>query len=118
MSIKIELHSVDDWEAIYVDGVCDSQNHSNQLEEYLFRHFMRREGGPLTIDSLVSIYHEDDAIADHVQSAGRFPEKLTDFKQIEIEAKRAELRRMESDLDKKRAEVEELRSQIEGMEPT
>lgn len=83
MGIKIEIHSVDDWEAIYVDGTCHSQNHSDRLEEFILAHFLRDENPqPMTIDSLVHEYHEGDAIHEQVTLRGRFPDTLEELRGI------------------------------------
>lgn len=82
MGINIEIHLVDDWEALYVDGALYHQNHSDQLEGFLLEHFLRNEGGPLTIDTLTHDYHESDAIAEHVSLRGRFPETLEELRSL------------------------------------
>jgi hypothetical protein len=81
MGMKIEIHRVDDWEAAYVDGVAAIQDHAMTLESFLND---RIKDGPMTIDSIVYKYHEDDVIARYAQRHGRLPPTLADFVQLEV----------------------------------
>ena len=117
MGIKIEIHSVDDWEAIYVDGHLHSQNHSDRLEDFILTYFLRNDNPePLTIDSLVHEYHEDDDIARHVQLRGRFPGSLSEHHQIRLEAKRELLRQKHAGVAEAQSELDKLKAEIEAME--
>lgn len=83
MGINIEIHSVDDWEALYVDGKCHSQGQPDRLEEFILAHFLGRDNPhPMTIDSVTHEYHEGDAVHERVTLRGRFPETLEELKGI------------------------------------
>lgn len=119
MGINIEIHSVDDWEALYVDGKCHSQGQPDRLEEFILAHFLGRDNPhPMTIDSVTHEYHEDDDIARHVQLRGRFPESLSEHHQIRLEAKRELLRQKQAGVDEAKTEVDKLKAEIEAMETT
>lgn len=70
--VDIEVHSIDDWEALYVNGGCVGQDHSHTLEEWLLG-----AEKPLLIKSLVHQYHEDDHVMDYAEYTGRLPEELS-----------------------------------------
>ena len=117
MGINIEIHSVDDWEALYVDGKCHSQGHSDRLEEFILAHFLGWDNPrPITIDSVDHEYHENGPIAEHVLRVGRFPDSLTDFNEIRLEAKRELLRQKMAGVEEAQAEVNALKTEIEEME--
>lgn len=118
MGIKIEIHTIDDWEALYADGRLEQEGHSESLENYLYRWFRNNPNRSLTIDSITFHQHNRDAITDYVGRTGSFPKALGLFREIEIEAKKAVLRKMEEALDEKKTEIEALRAEIEKMKST
>lgn len=83
MEITVELHSnPDGWVALYVNGVCERQDHGCDLfEEWLLRHF-DKENGPITIKSLTTSYHEGDELDRYTERTGRFPEKLSEVHEL------------------------------------
>lgn len=54
-AVDIEIHSLDDWEAIYVNGVSQYQAHSGVLEWW----FQNMAEMPITIRSLKRRYRDD-----------------------------------------------------------
>jgi hypothetical protein len=77
MEVEIELHRVDNWEALYINGECHDQSHSGLLEDWLFYCLKT----PVTIKSVKRVYHEEDVTADQVMNCGWFPENLADLLQ-------------------------------------
>ena len=78
MEVKIELHSVDDWEALYVNGVSVYQTHRNTLSWWL-NHGAKF---PLNILSLVDEYHEGDALDEYACNTGGLPETLEELRAL------------------------------------
>lgn len=114
MGIKIEIHSVDDWEAIYVDGERRGQDHSDQLERFLEKHFHSRSfGPPMTIDTISWFYHEGDDVAEYVLEGGGFPDTLKDLEMIKVNGKKNQLAELEAELAEKKSEVKRLKEEIE-----
>lgn len=119
MGINIEIHSVEDWEALYIDGKLHSQSHSDQLEEFVFQHFMRDDNPkPLTIDTFKFEYYEDNPVSEYVLRVGCFPETLSGLYEIRLEAKRELLRQKMAGVEEAQAEVDALKAEIEAMERT
>lgn len=78
MVYDIEIHSVEDWEVIYVNGRSFTQNHSHVMDTWL-----ERVEFPCTIRTLLRRYHDGDAVDRAVQSAGQFPMTLDELRAIE-----------------------------------
>lgn len=74
--LDIEIHRIDDWEAIYVNGECDYQHH-HVLEEFL--EYLEK---PAIINSFSIIYHDEDdspSIFEYVLRKGCFPDTLDEL---------------------------------------
>lgn len=83
MEIDIEVHSVDDWEAVYVDGEIYHQHHGcGHIERVILEHFGKSET-PLTFKSYRDVQHENDEVDVYVQRTGFFPKKLSDVHALE-----------------------------------
>lgn len=79
--MKIEIHTVDGWEALYADGNLAEQDHSGTLQRFLLD-----APKPLTIDSLTC--HDDDhLIYDQIAEVGGFPATIKELKKLIKEAK-------------------------------
>lgn len=76
--MKIEIHFVDDWEALYIDGVSVTQGHDGTLE-YWLQHVVEY---PLTIESFCKKYHEGDLLDKYVLQNARFPDTLEKIEKI------------------------------------
>lgn len=76
--MEIEIHRVEDWEALYVDGRSVYQDHSGTFEEWLQRHATF----PLTIKSMIWKYHEGDGVSDHAMDTGRLPLTLAELRAL------------------------------------
>lgn len=120
MGIKIEVHQVEDWEGIYIDGKLVSEGHSDRLEEFLFSFFHKncprphppndcgrpRSPSPLVIDFYDVIQHDGDIVDEYVHKNGRMPGTLEEFDELELDAKKAELEKLQEIADKAKAEYD------------
>jgi len=64
MEVDIEIHALDDYEAIYINGKLTGQNNDGTLSDYLSSVGKL----PLTIKTYSIQYHIDDNIQDLVKS--------------------------------------------------
>jgi hypothetical protein len=77
---NIELHSVDDWEVLYVNGVSWDQRHSSLLESFIKEVAMNE---PCIIHLQCSAYwNYDDPVGQQCIKSGRFPNTLLEFKEL------------------------------------
>ena len=86
MEANIEIHQVDGWEALYVNGECVQQGLDGDTLESWIALRQRAGGLPLTIKSWKRIYH--DAPGGAVRFAlrkGRLPETLAELKALEAQ---------------------------------
>lgn len=76
--MRIELHAIEDWEGLYIDGFLEAQSHSRLLERLL----EDWAPGPIHIEHLDIVYHEDDAVDRYVRDAGDFPDTVEDLQEL------------------------------------
>ena len=84
MEVNIELHQVDGWEALYVNGECVQQDHGATRACWISSQTKGRRG-VITVKSFELIYHEDDAVAAFALQKGRLPETLAELKELEAQ---------------------------------
>ena len=86
MEANIELHQVDGWEALYVNGECVQQGDYGATMPCWISSQLKRGRPPLTIKSFEVIYH--DGVGGAVRFAlrkGRLPETLAELKELEAQ---------------------------------
>ena len=74
---KLELHRVDDWEALYVNGEVYGQDHSGVMSLFLGYTLT-----PFTIDSFIKYSHFDNKLEEYVTDCGHFPDTVVDLAKI------------------------------------
>lgn len=77
MGYEIEIHQLDDWEALYVDGTAVAQDHSRTFDRWL-----RDQEFPLTIKSMVTEYHSGDAVSEYGENTGGLPDTLAELRSL------------------------------------
>lgn len=77
MGYEIEIHMLDDWEALYVDGTAVAQNHSRT-----FYRWLRDQTFPLTIKSMVTEYHSGDSVSEYGEKSGCLPDTLAELRSL------------------------------------
>jgi len=76
---EIELHRVDDWEVLYVNGVSWNQRSSSLLESFI----EEVANEPCVIHLQCSVYwDDDDSVVQHAINTGRFPDTLVEFEEL------------------------------------
>lgn len=103
--IEISIHSIDDWQALYINGHLERENHSVELDEY----FLGQEF-PLTITKFEYVQHNGDAIDEHVRKHF-FPSSLADFADIEKKAKVNQVKELELQIEKLKAQIGSLKGE-------
>ena len=84
MEANIEIHQVDGFEALYVNGECVQQGRDGgTLESWIAGRL--RAGDVVLIKSWKRIYHEGDAVAEFEFKKGRLPETLAELKALEAQ---------------------------------
>lgn len=82
IGLKLELHAVDDWEVLYVNGQLVNRGDHREV----FLNWMKRDAEyPLTISSFDTFYHEGDVIDKFVKVYAYFPTTLEDLYKISEE---------------------------------
>ena len=77
---NIELHSVDDWQVLYANGVSWHQRSSFLLESFLEKVAMNE---PCIIHLQCSTYwDDDDPVGQHYIKNRRFPNTLLEFEKL------------------------------------
>jgi len=77
---NIELHSVDDWQVLYANGVSWHQRSSPLLESFIEEVAMNE---PCIIHLQCSAYWGDDEpVAQHCIKNGRFPATLAELEEL------------------------------------
>lgn len=77
MEYEIEIHQLDDWEALYVNGTAAAQGHSRTFDRWL-----QDQTFPLTIKSMVTEYHSGDSVSEYGENSGCLPDTLAELRSL------------------------------------
>jgi hypothetical protein len=77
--MDIELHRVDDYEALYINGELVEENSSGVVERFFFNSELRT---PITIQNIKSFYHGGQVSEHIVEERGSFPKTLSEMNEI------------------------------------
>jgi len=78
MEVDIEIHALDDYEAIYINGKLTGQNNDGTLSDYLSSVGKL----PLTIKTYSIQYHIDDNIQEYCYQNGSMPKTVKELNEV------------------------------------
>lgn len=85
MEANIEIHQIDGWEALYVNGEQVQQGRDGETLESWIAGRLSVDGLPIIIKSWKRFYHEGDAVDDFAFQKGCLPETLAELKALEAQ---------------------------------